>query len=237
MILLLHILILTICSFCQDSVVNFGKVNIVILNALLWYINAFSYLLLDGIYDIYEGTLNGIGINKIHDKREQRTFYDMFCVANRNLLLNHSLVLLTISLTDRGFNKSVTSLPAMAWELLLYYIVHDITFFCLHWAIHRPNLYKHHKLHHTTFGTVAISCFYMDILDALLELYMPFIVPILLVNGHFVTTFAWSIIAIVNTFSAHSGYGRGDHYLHHSLQVKNFSVYITDVIMGTRVEE
>lgn len=231
---ILHLITVILCAEYQDKLINVGKTYIVIANVILWLICAHGYNALDSIYNSDEKLLNKIGIVKKKDSREHITFGEMYKVSVRNLIINHLLVLITILNTERGFSTEKTNFAYILRDVVLYYIVHDKIFWIIHRIIHLPLIYKIHKQHHSTFGTIAVSCFYMSVVDAVLELFVPFILPVLIINGSKIATIVWSIIAITNTFTAHSGYGILDHYNHHSKQNVNYSVYLTDILLGTR---
>lgn len=76
-------------------------------------------------------------------------------------------------LGGRGYGGSANtfvrlSLPELALQILANYVVYDAAFYLSHRLLHSKALYKYHKLHHLTYGTVGVSGSYMSPLDFIL---------------------------------------------------------------------
>lgn len=234
MIIILYLLITLFSTIYQDNINQLSLWHIILINCVLWYTNAFFYYFLDILHKRYPLFMTvDLKITKQYDVREKKTFQDMFMTSNINLVINYILVLCTLLITQKGINRESTNIIIILLEYLSYYVIHEVIFYWLHRLIHTSYFYRIHKLHHTTYGTVAICCFYMSTYDMLLEIFIPFILGPILINGHIVSLFIWSMTGLINTFKEHSGYGIKTHYYHHSTYNKNYSVYLMDKLMGT----
>jgi len=228
-----YIIITVLCTYFQNYINDISVPIFAITNAVFWLMNAFGYYILDVYYEKDNVPFNEWGIEKKFNRRERLTFWDMFPISFMNMILNTFLVSMLLIFTERGMLKGQTNLPIVLFELAIYFLAYEIVFYILHRLIHTPYLYRIHKLHHSTYGTVAISCFYMSIIDMLLEIFVSFSCGFVIYNGHYVTLYAWSIISILNTFKDHSGYGPIIHYNHHLCGNINYSVLLMDHIFGT----
>lgn len=108
-------------------------------------------------------------------EREKFTYIDMLPV----ILRNQCLILLPTFVTIHHF---IPIGPVAEFCLLTFFlhvagasICHDVVMYVFHrFILHSSCGFAYHKLHHTTFATVAASALYMSSIDFILEIVLPF---------------------------------------------------------------
>ncbi len=229
MILPIYIIVVTIC-YHNQSWMNDITMNQLIVWNISWYgLNIMAYYILDKLYPKYLSKY----IKKQTNKNETVTYIEMLSVSTGNFGIVITLFKIVVLYFNRGYDMTYVSLPILFFELIMYVTCYEVMFYNLHRLIHQPNLYWIHKKHHLTFGTVAVSCFYMTLQDMILEIFIPVISGPFLYNGHSITLLIWTTLAIFNTAKEHSGYGRLYHYHHHTSQNKNYGLVFLDSIFKT----
>jgi len=107
--------------------------------------------------------------------------------------------------------------PPLAWELCLHmlglYACYEVVFYCGHRAMHWPCLYKYHKAHHQTYGSVGISGQYASLLDFSLMQFAPVLLGAALLNSHVAPVWLFSILGSLNSIHSHGGYASNAHSL------------------------
>lgn len=229
MILPIYIIVTTLCYHYQYWI-NALTINHIAIWAFCWYVlNVLTYYILDILHPEYLSKY----ITKQKNNNEKMSYNYMLLVSTINFSIVILLFVMTVTYFNRGCQTNHIFLPVLFFELIMYVTCYETAFYCLHMLIHRPQLYWIHKLHHQTFGTVAISCFCMSIQDMFLEIFIPVILGPFLYDGHTITLLIWITLAIFNTFKEHSGYGRLYHYYHHTTQNKNYGLVFLDSIFKT----
>jgi len=64
-------------------------------------------------------------------------------------------------------------------EVALCMLVFDMLLGVSHYVLHTKRFYRCHKLHHQVQADVPISSWYMGVLDLVMELWIPIVVPTL----------------------------------------------------------
>ena len=145
----------------------------------------------------------------------------------------------SLNYIPRGYKRISANLIEISIELGLYYLIYDFVFYYLHLLLHTPNFYFIHKKHHSTFGTIGISNYYMSTLDFILEVIIPFILGPFIINCHAITFIIFLVISNLNSIIVHSGYQipflpQPDiHFIHHDQYNKNYSLHFPDRIHNT----
>ena len=141
----------------------------------LFYINFIIYLLLGGIYiylDYYK--ISFIEKYKIHNINKNISFKNILSTILPTILLNHIISFTVFILYNLYTNKGLliysSSLSLLTLECSLFFILFDIIFYIGHRIIHFPILYKYiHKTHHNINANIAISGYYMGVIDYFIE--------------------------------------------------------------------
>jgi sterol desaturase/sphingolipid hydroxylase (fatty acid hydroxylase superfamily) len=131
-------------------------------------------------------------------------------LANQVLVLLPAMVLLEVAgLAFVGAPHRALWYFPIAMALMT--VGHDIVQYIFHrFVLHRPGLIRHlgHALHHSTGATKAISACYMSHADFLLEIVLPYLVPLVLVGAGADITFHLVVASLgaLGGLYEHSGY-------------------------------
>jgi sterol desaturase/sphingolipid hydroxylase (fatty acid hydroxylase superfamily) len=103
------------------------------------------------------------------------------------------------------------SLLAAILTLAAMALGHDVVQYVLHrWLLHRPDVMNRlgHAVHHSTTASSAISACYMSAADFLVEIVLPYLIPLALVGaGSNMTFHVFSVTAgVFGGLYEHSGY-------------------------------
>jgi len=143
---------------------------------------------------------------------DRLTYLELFprVLANQLLILLPAMVLLEIS--GLAF-VGAPHLPLWYFFLAmaLMTVGHDIVQYTFHrFVLHRPGLIRRlgHALHHSTGATKAISACYMSNTDFLLEIVLPYLVPLVLVGAGADIAFHLVVASLgaIGGLYEHSGY-------------------------------
>lgn len=114
---------------------------------------------------------------------------------------------------------------------------YDISFYILHRIFHTPFLYKWiHKYHHRYKAPIAISAVDTHPIEHITVNLGSFYIASYVIHPHFISAFAFAIMAHLSTMSSHSGYKyltQRDHDDHHRLTRYNYGLYFMDRLLGT----
>ena len=143
-------------------------------------------------------------------------------------------------LGSEGVAVGGLSLVEFVGYFAVYLAMYDVVFYCGHYLMHLPRFYKNvHKMHHSTFGDVAISGYYMTVVDLVGEFILPMYLPMYILNANVNIAFTVAVIGQINGLVSHSGYDfpvlpySADHLTHHLVQRKNYGVFFMDRLCGT----
>ena len=164
-------------------------------------------------------------------------YLKMAPLVSLNLLLSYPVFRGTELYIESKEPSDISSFLFFASWLLIA----DLTFYGIHYAFHRPDLYeKYHSIHHEFKYTYGMGSIYAHPYDFLLANIFPTFCPILI----FIPTrgMVYFIILFATTFTvvfSHGGYKIFDdsHLKHHLLFRKNYGLFISDKIMGTEFLE
>lgn len=148
------------------------------------------------------------------------------------------------NITSRGLmlTKTEPTFLNTLFELLIVFLIYDLFFYTGHYFLHFPSIYKYHKKHHSVNGTIGISAIYMDKLDFLLEVVLPFTACFYISNCNLVTSYCLGIIGSINTVTTHMIYDlpfipySPEHFTHHLELKNNYGILIMDNLFGTKVK-
>lgn len=170
---------------------------------------------------------------KIIKRQTKLTYGDMLPkVILNNIMASiiYNIVLLPLS-NYRGFIYYKTTNINIIIDVFAIYLIYDMCFYTFHKIIHYPQLYNYiHKLHHQTYGDIAISSHYMTLPDYFLELIIPFWIAITIYNPNYLASLIFIIIGQINGLITHSGYNfptlpnPDNHQLHHLILKRHFGV-------------
>ncbi|MBL8950379.1 MAG: sterol desaturase family protein [Myxococcaceae bacterium] len=147
------------------------------------------------------------------------------------------------ALTLRGVDFSAP-LPAwwtVAWQLPVFALVTDTTFYWLHRTLHRPFWFRRiHRLHHDFRYVRGLSAEYSNTLEDLGNFITSFAGPVLL-GAHPFTVLVWFFLRMLETVDAHSGYAvpwspwASRHAYHHEFNRGCFGAFFAlwDRALGT----
>ncbi len=135
----------------------------------------------------------------------------------RGLLANQVFVLLPMMVLLQWTGLAFTGTPHLSplrfiLSLIAMGIGHDIVQYIAHRGIlHRPSLMKTlgHALHHSTGASKSISACYMSSADFLLEIALPYLIPLVLIGGGGSDMLFQFLVAGLGAFGGlyeHSGY-------------------------------
>ena len=173
-----------------------------------------------------------------------------------NILLIQVTMLYLDTLSNFNIKFSEADFPSVwthIWQIFLFMVVEDFTFFLMHSLLHQKPLYWIHKQHHEYKVTVSLAAEYSHPIEFLLANIVPtgigFRVLSLFYPVHMSTVFMWVFIRVWETTDGHCGYewswsvfrllpmsGSAEyHNFHHSHNVGNYSSFFTwwDTIFGT----
>jgi sterol desaturase/sphingolipid hydroxylase (fatty acid hydroxylase superfamily) len=132
------------------------------------------------------------------------------------VLFNQILVLLPVMVALQGTGLAFTGAPHMSvWHflagLVLMGVGHDIVQYAFHrFLLHRPSLFRKlgHSVHHSTGAARAISACYMSAVDFLLEIVLPYLVPLVLIGAGADVSFNLIVASLgaIGGLYEHSGY-------------------------------
>ncbi len=143
---------------------------------------------------------------------DRLTYLELFprVFANQVLILLPAMVLLEVS------GLAFVGTPHLAlWyfplAMALMTVGHDLVQYAFHrFVLHRPELVRTlgHALHHSTGATKAISACYMSRADFLLEIVLPYLVPLVLVGAGADIAFHLVVASLgaIGGLYEHSGY-------------------------------
>jgi fatty acid hydroxylase domain-containing protein 2 len=212
----------------------------------LFYINFIIYWLLGGIYiylDYYK--ISFIEKYKIHNINKNISFKNILSTILPTILLNHIISFTVFILYNLYTNKGLliysSSLSLLTLECSLFFILFDIIFYIGHRIIHFPILYKYiHKTHHNINANIAISGYYMGVIDYFIEFMFPLYISSYILNTNILVLFICSTIGQINGLISHSAYDfpflpyKKDHLYHHLELHCNYGVIFTDYLFKTK---
>ena len=218
---------------------TYNKLYLFFINFIIYWFIGFIYLCLD----YYK--LPFIEKYKVHNTNKNIYLKNIL----PNILLNHIISFITFILYTSYINKglliysinSLNSLCLLTIECCLFFILFDIIFYIGHRLIHFPILYKYiHKTHHNINANIAISGYYMDIIDYFIEFMCPLYFSIYILNTNILVLFICSIIGQINGLISHSAYDfpflpyEKDHLYHHLELHCNYGIVFTDYLFNTK---
>ena len=238
-----HLFIILAHYFLAPILVNMSILYVVgIMFVAIWFFIGVAYLM---DHYVPKDFLTKLSITKFHHPSEKITEREMIPQIIFNLLFLFGTGYIYygdvfgIGYTVRGFGSDITSLFDMIKDIFCSFVVYDGVFYYGHRLLHQPLFYRFHKKHHTTFGTIGMSAYYMDLLDFFLESIIPFYLGPIIFNISRVSLLCWGIIGAMNTTMAHSGYTipllleNKEHFFHHKKYNVNYSLYFFDTLHKT----
>lgn len=154
--------------------------------------------------------------------------------------------------TEEELQQYVEDTPAWYvsfYKLMIGFAIFETNFYWGHRWLHTKEGYKYHKDHHAFYTPVANTGNWGHDLDGLLNIILPGIFPVYLLDMHLYTFWMWAIVHIFHSMYDHhgyafpfdplqlvpfSGYARA-HNFHHSHNNGNYGLYwrFWDVLLGT----
>lgn len=132
------------------------------------------------------------------------------------VLFNQLVVLLPVMIALQYTGLAFTGPPHMGvWHFLAGLILmgagHDIVQYAFHrFLLHRPSLFRKlgHSVHHSTNAAKAISACYMSAPDFFLEIVLPYLVPLVLIQAGSDISFQLVVASLgaIGGLYEHSGY-------------------------------
>lgn len=184
------------------------------------------------------------GKYKLKEINSKYKFGEMVPTVLLNHVLQYIVFCILVVYNTRETTESWTH--TLMWSVI-FFLVTDWTLFFGHYFMHlNETIYKFtHSLHHSTFGSQAVSAHFMTIIDFTLESVVPMVVSILFFKygASGVALLSFACAGALNTTVVHSGYelpflsSPKQHYLHHLKYNYNFSIGITDYLFQTNTEE
>jgi sterol desaturase/sphingolipid hydroxylase (fatty acid hydroxylase superfamily) len=137
-----------------------------------------------------------------------------------NTLTNHVIFIPFLFIYKNFINYTTYNFYITSLEVLFNSVVFLIIFEVGHYFLHLKYFYKYHKKHHQTYADRSITSTYMDKLDYLLEVAIPFFAGPFLYKSSYLSFLIWSQIALLNSLINHSGYScrfisSKEHHDHH----------------------
>lgn len=161
------------------------------------------------------------------EKKTKVLYYQLFIRSILNSLL---MIPFYYHYYYYQINTELYSLLYTLFEITICSIVYEIVFYVGHLLLHTSLLYKYHKMHHITYGDVAISTHFMSQLDFLIEITIPYFIGPYLINCSHLAFMMWTILGVFNGLVTHSGYdipylvSSHFHHTHHTSYNKNIQI-------------
>jgi len=197
---------------------------IAISSHLIVYISSLLYLYMD----TYDGWWSKYRYSLV--KQNKIKFLDIFPKVIRNNIVGilfYWFILLSIS-KNRGLGNHNANTYKILIDLVVLFFIFDTIFYIFHRILHHPYIYRFHKVHHSTFAEIGISIHYMDCIDYLMEVILPYWISISMWNSCFMASLIFAVIGQLNGVIAHSGYkfpilpNPLSHQYHHVYFNKNY---------------
>lgn len=166
--------------------------------------------------------------------RFAKAWIKSFSVSCRNIAVTCIIILMI------DFEQFTTSILDSVPLLLIFVLVVDVYFYCMHRLMHTNLFYKFHKQHHTEFhGAIASSGLDSGLIEHLLVSVGSIFVPLMILKPNQLVIILMCTYAGISSASSHSGYPHARrHYLHHVHKNVNYGtgLYLMDFVMGTLKE-
>lgn len=99
------------------------------------------------------------------------------------------------------------------WILLQFFImilIEDFVFFTTHYALHKPSLYKYHKIHHEYTTSISLAGLHFHYIEFFFTQSLSNLACMKLASlvgpFHLSTFVIWVIFRVFDAFNGHSGY-------------------------------
>lgn len=89
-------------------------------------------------------------------------------------------------------------------------VVNDLIFYWAHRALHTPQLYHIHKMHHEHKAPFALTSEYASLFEFLVVDATPLMIGPLIASTHLFTIWIWITIRLLYTLDIHSGIDLGN---------------------------
>lgn len=149
--------------------------------------------------------------------------------------------------------ESIPEVKTMLWQMVLFLLVGEVSFYFIHSILHNPRFYWLHKLHHEYNVTIALAVQYAHPIEHILANNVPAGLGYKLLSKvypvHIFTIIIWLTFRLFETCDGHSGYdwpwgqsqllpfsaGGPYHYFHHKQNTGNYGsvLHIVDTIFNT----
>jgi len=150
------------------------------------------------------------------------------------------------------FSPILPPVQTILLHLFVFMLVEDCLFYWIHRGLHHPAIYKYiHKQHHEFKATIGIASEYAHPVEWFTANLIPFLTGPMLMKTHVAIFWIWSILRLVESTDAHSGYrfpfspfhllpfqgGSERHEYHHYYNIGSYGSFFCfwDWIMGTDV--
>lgn len=144
----------------------------------------------------------------------------------------------------------------MLWQIALFMLAGEFTFYWVHRIIHLPNFYWIHKEHHEYNVTMSLAPQYAHPIEHIFANTIPVGIGYKFLSKvypvHIFTILIWITMRMFETCDGHSGYnwpwgqsqllpfsaGGSYHYFHHKQNVGNYGAILSlfDVVFDTNKE-
>ena len=106
---------------------------------------------------------------------------------------------------DEPLDK-VPSLGKMMFEISLFLIIFEVTFYHSHLLFHTKTFYKYHKSHHEWRAPIAAATAQGHFLDFMMHCALAVALGPILVRSHLSTAWVWYGVIMLHELNDHSGY-------------------------------
>ena len=223
-------------TFLKIQIQN-NKWYMYILSELLYWVVGLIYLGFDNC------DISSIKYYKVKTwKKKKIPEYSLLPIVIRNHIISALIYNLYISYTNKGLqNNDEIPLLYLFFQIGIFFSIFDIIFYIGHRLIHHNKLYPYiHKTHHNTHADIAISGYYMDIIDFIIEFMLPVYITTYILDLNIIVFFLSILIGQLNGLITHSGYNfpfipyEKDHLYHHLELNHNYGILFMDYLFNTK---
>lgn len=186
-----------------------------------WIINLITFLM-----DFYLKTPK---INHLDNTTLKNIYVKIFPTVFFNVIILSFFCIYVITPYINIFNLEFSFIK-MVFDMCFIMYMTDIFIYSSHRLFHTKLLYSwSHRIHHELYIPIGLGAFYNHWFDYIICVFIPTILPCILLSSHSYTVILWIIISVSNSvYVSHGGFMNNDtnHYYHHQKHLYNYGTGI-----------